>query len=234
MMKCKLFSFILIMASLCGCASLNNNVVMSSLPTSNTSFLINKTQPTDYPGYMAAQGNIYSCRYGIHAQSEAEFSPPKATMFAALLVKALPSISKYSVVLERFDVYENNRLANLHVAGSAIGGIIGAAIVSTGNINKDVYTFKNLIVDINPIVKRSLSENQVGCDDAREGEYYASEISGGHRVVVTWLKFRVNNKPYHFRTFYQFQPTAKYPVAEAISEAIRLSVEAAASMIAPL
>jgi hypothetical protein len=80
-------------------------------------------------------------------------------------------------------------------------------------------------------VNRHPGENQVGCDNRHEGEYYPSEISGGHDVVVTWLKFTVDNQPYYFKTFYQFQPDGKDQIMAGIREAVEMSINGIAPRI---
>jgi hypothetical protein len=214
-----------------GCAALQNNVTMQSLP-SDSRYVVDKTKPDSYPGFLAAQGNDMSCRYGIHYQTAKEFSPPKTKMFAALLAQDLPSITSHRVVLERFDVYENNRLHALHAVGAAMGGgLISAALESAAHQNKNVFTTDKLIVDTRPGVDRHPSENQVGCSNRGEGEYYPSEISGGSDVIVIWLKFSVDERPYAFRTYYQFQPERREQVASGIKEAIELSLKAVAAQV---
>jgi len=47
---------------LTGCAT--NTVKINGL-TSPKSFLVSELKEVDYPSLMAAEGNIYSCRYGI-------------------------------------------------------------------------------------------------------------------------------------------------------------------------
>ena len=127
---------------------------MQSLP-SDSRYVVDKTKPDSYPGFLAAQGNDMSCRYGIHYQTAKEFSPPKAKMFAALLAQDLPSITSHRVVLERFDVYENNRLHALHAVGAAMGGgLISAALESAAHQNKNVFTTDKLIVDTRPAADR--------------------------------------------------------------------------------
>jgi hypothetical protein len=215
-----------------GCASLQNKVTMPDLPQPSRSLVVDKTQPDSYPGFLAGEGNDLSCRYGIHHESADEFSPPKAQLFAGLMVKAIPSITAHKLVLERFDVYYNHRLQALHVVGGALGdGVIKSMDERAAHQNSTVFTFDKLLVDTNPDVDRHPGENQVGCDNRHEGEYYPSEISGGHDVVVTWLKFSVDGHPYYFRTFYQFQPDNKEAVAAGLKEALQMTAQAIAPRI---
>ena len=222
--------------SLWGCAAMDNKVSLGDLPQPPQQFVVDRTQPDNYPGFLGGEGNDLSCRFGIHHESANEFSPPKAQLFSALMAKSLPSITSHKVQLERFDVYYNHRLRALHVVGSGgVGGAVGAAIQATNeqaaHQNISVFTVDKLLIDAEPEVNRHPGENQVGCDNRHEGEYYPSEISGGHDVVVTWLKFTVDNKPYYFKTFYQFQPDGKDQIAAGIRDAIQMSIHGIAPRI---
>lgn len=218
-----------------GCAVMDHQVAMPDLPPMQQ-YVLDQTKPDNYPGFLAAEGNDLSCRYGIHHESNGEFTPPKAQQFAALLAQALPPVTSHKVVLQRFDVYYNHRLQALHVLGAGgVGGAVGAAIQqsteSAAHQNIGVITFDKLLIDTTPEVDRYPGKNQVGCDNEHEGEYYPSEISGGHDVVVTWLKFTVDEHPYYFKTFYQFQPLDKEKINAGIKEAIQMSVKGVAERI---
>lgn len=228
----RLFFTILVTTLTVGCVNFDHKISMTDLADPVSRYVVDQTEPDDYPGHMAAEANIYSCRFGIHHQSADEFDPPKAKIFASLLASYIPGITERRVVLRRFDVYHNERLKVLNKAGKGFGGAVGIAVAQVGNVNEDVFTFKKLQIDTNPGSVVRAEENMVGCDKAREGEYYASEISGGHNVVVTWLQFDVDESAYHFRTFYQFQPQDRAAVAVGISEAIRMSIEGVASRVA--
>jgi hypothetical protein len=222
--------------ALTGCAVMDNQVKMDNLQKPTASFLVDKSGPDSYPAFLAAEGNDLSCRYGIHHESAAEFTPPKAQVFASLLEQALPSIASHKVVLQQFDVYYNHRLKALHVLGSGgLGGVVGASIgaVNEGaaHQNSTVFTVDKVLIDTAPEVNRHPGENQVGCDNRHEGEYYPSEISGGHDVIVTWMKFTVDERPYYFRSFYQFTPEGKPMVADGIKEALQMSVNGIAPKI---
>jgi hypothetical protein len=229
-------TMILCATGLTGCAVMNNQVKMDDLQKPSAPFLVDKTSPDSYPGFLAAEGNDLSCRYGIHHESAAEFSPQKAQVFAGLLAQALPSIVSHKVVLEQFDVYYNHRLTALHVLGSGgIGGVVGASIGDANDRaahqNSSVFTVDKVLIDTDPEVNRHPGENQVGCDNRHEGEYYPSEISGGHDVIVTWMKFTVDARPYYFRSFYQFTPDGKGMVADGIKEALQMFVNGIAPKI---
>lgn len=216
-----------------GCASLDRPVAMTDLQAPAQQYLSDQTAPDDYPGFLAGEGNDFSCHYGIHFETREEFSPPKVQLFTDLLAQDLPAITSHKVVLERFDVYYNYRLKLLHRLGqSGIGGAIGYSLDESAALqNMGVFTYDKLLVDTKPEVDRYPGKNQVGCDNAHEGEYYPSEISGGFDVVVTWLKFTVDGQPYEFRTFYQFQPQDKPATLAGIDEAIRVSVQGVAQKI---
>lgn len=224
-------------AALGGCATLDHPVSMADVAAPAQKYVVDHTKADDYPGYLGGEGNDLSCRYGIHHQSVDEFSPPKAQVFAALLAQARPEIVSHAVVLDRFDIYFNRRLNMLHIVGAGgVGGAVGAMInqanQDAAHQNARVFTVDKLIVDGTPETDRYPGKNQVGCDNRHEGEYYPLEISGGHDVVVTWLQFTVDGKPYHYRTFYQFQPAFdKQKIAAGIKEAMTLSVQAIAPRI---
>ena len=229
-------TMVLASVALTGCAVMDNQVKMDDLQRPSVPFLVDKTSPDSYPAFLAAEGNDLSCRYGIHHESAAEFTPQKAQVFAALLAQALPSIVSHKVVLEQFDVYYNHRLKALHVLGSGgVGGFVGAGIATANNQtahqNSSVFTVDKVLIDTDPEVNRHPGENQVGCDNRHEGEYFPSEISGGHDVIVTWMKFTVDQHPYYFRSFYQFMPEGKVMVAEGIREALQMSVNGIAPKI---
>ncbi len=212
---------------LSGCGTLSHKVSIADAVPPPTQYVTDKTGPDDYPGFMAAEGNIYSCRYGIHHQSREDFTPPKEQIFASLLAKHLPEVVKHNVVLHRFDVYVNNRPAALNTASFAIGGIIGGTIAAIGDVNNKVFAFKNIIIDSDPTnITSKPTENAVGCDNEGEGEYYASQISG--TVIVTWLKFDIDSKPYHFKTYHQLQSDFSL----GIQSAIQLTIEGIASQVA--
>src|ERR1700749_3101064 len=152
---------------LAGCTVMDNQVKMDELAKPTPAFLVDKTGPDKYPAFLAAEGNDLSCRYGIHHESVAEFSPQKAQLSAALLVQALPSIVSHKVVLEQFDVYYNHRLKALHVLGSGgLGGALGAAVGSSNqqaaHQNSAVFTVDKVLIDSDPEVNRHPGENQVG------------------------------------------------------------------------
>ena len=183
----------------------------------------------NYPGFMAAEGNIYSCRYGISFKTSEEFNPRKEQVFSALLAKNVPGIESHVVILRRFDVYVNNRLAHLRAAGTAVGGFVGNAIAESDNVNAKIFTFNNLIVDPDPLnTQPKPKEHIVGCDFQKEGEYYASQISGGHAVVVTWLNFDIDQKPYTFKTYYQFQHDNLAGKRHPVETAVNMTFEAIA------
>jgi hypothetical protein len=223
----------LFVSSTTACATMHHKVKYEQLDPSPASYVVDETKPDAYPGFLAAEGNIYSCRYGIHHQSQDEFEPPKVEVFAKLLAKYDPKLTSRRVVLQRFDVYYNHRLkavaSGTAAAGGAVGGAVGASIQSSGQdaaaVNRSAFTFKKIVIDPDPLRKQDPTEHWVGCDDEHEGEYSANTVTGGSDVVVTWLQFTVDGRPYHFRSFYQFQPAKNGDVEVAIAAAVGLTIE---------
>ena len=219
-----------------GCAAMNKPVTMTDLRPPAQQYLVDRSPADSYPGFLAAEGNDFSCRYGIHFESEDEFTPPKAQLFTDLLAQDLPGITAHQVVLQRFDVYYNYRLKLIHTLGSAgLGGVVGMSVdqanQQVARQNMGIVVFDKLLIDTNPEVDRHSGQNQVGCDNAHEGEYYPMEISGGYDVVVSWFKFTVDGHPYEFRTFYQYQPQDKAALIAGIDEAIRMSIKGVAQKV---
>lgn len=216
-----------VVALAAGCTPARN-MTLTGVPEPARAFVTDATPPDNYPGFGAAEGNIYSCRYGIALQRAEEFIPPKARMFEALLAAEWPELQSREVVLHRFDVYANRRLKLLSQAGGMIGGIIGGSISSAANRATGTQVFQErLVVHVDPdpaFVPDD--ENPIGCNGRGEGEYFASQVSAGHSVIVTWLRFDVDGAPYHFRTFYPHQEDEGDDVERAKLEAVRLSVAA--------
>ncbi len=228
-------AFIIILGFFITACSANRNIVFTDTEsnTGKPSYLANELKTDDYPSFMVGEGNIYSCRYGISFISSDEFVPPKDQIFSALLKRNLPNIETHKVALERFDVYYNRRLRTLSAATAGIiGGAIGGAISASIDSNNYGFTYKNLLVDVIPeTYPINTDENAVGCDGENEGEYYTSRVTAGHDVIVTWLKFRVDGVPYHFRTLYQIQPEKPDDVSKGIMGAIQKSIAAISSKI---
>lgn len=215
-------------AALPGCMPARPLVV--EVPDATGVEVVDRTTPDDYPGFAGAEGNIYSCRYGIRHVASTEFQPPRAQQLAAMFAANAPSTQGATVELERFDVYENYRLRGLHNAGQMIGGGIGAAISSTGDDTAKYFRAENLLLERNPDAKAKGpdGENAVGCDHRGEGEYYASQMSGGHDVAVTWLRFRIGDRAFSYRVFHQFQGETLEERRAKLAEAIANSVRAVA------
>ena len=206
----RILSVLALVACMSGCATIDMTVSMPDLDKANISFLTDKTPPESNKTYVnSGSSNIFSCRYGILQQTAHEFVPPKAQMFGALLAKSTPAITKHKVVLTRFDVYTNLKLSTLQRAGMGMGGLIGGAIAQGAEDKtktSHVFSFQKLIVDTDPLNDRLRpNETVVGCENAHEGEYYASDINPGYDAIVTWISFTVDEVPYLFKTLYQIQ-----------------------------
>jgi hypothetical protein len=210
------------------------NLAVHDLPAIASPFVEDRTLPDSYPGFGAGEGNIYSCRYGISIVRADEFVPPKARMFEALLARERPAIEQHRVVLHRFDVYNNTRLKMQTMVGEVMGGWLGHSLASGARrAGGDHFVSERMIVDVNPeSFEPPEDEKAVGCEGRDEGEYFASRVSSGHSVIVTWLKFDVDEHAFHVRTYFQHQAETPEERDSAVSEAARLSVKAAAMEIA--
>jgi len=223
---------------LTGCASaIRRDVAMPGITAGAPTFVVDETKPDDYPGYMAAEGNIYSCRYGIHHLARDEFSPSKAVIFESLLRQEVPEVEGRRVVLERFDVYHNAKMRYRAVAApavaGAVGGVVGAMIQHSLENPVQGFALQRAYVDGDPLNHRIPNENEVGCEDKQEGSYYASYVGGGVDVIVSWFAFRIDDKPFLFKTYYAFQPDDKARMAKALQESMRMSVVGVAQRVRP-
>ena len=231
--KLLVFVTLLVLGALSGCITLPA-FQMSGLDAGKGSFVVDKTKPDSYPAVGIAEGNIYSCRAGIRFIKAERFVPPKAATFGALLAKELPEITFHRVVLERFDVYQNYRLRSLSGTRVMGGGVMAAVASAADHKNNKTMDLQNFSIKSNPGDGRwKPGENQVGCDGRGEGEYYASEVNGGHDVIVTWLNFSVDDKPYSFRSAYQYQfdESSSRTGDDKVMKAIELTVAATAAEI---
>lgn len=196
-----------------GCTTLQK-VDMSDLPSADREFVTSKIEADNYPGFLTGEGNIYSCRYGIHYMREKEFEPSKSQIFSGLLTKYLPESSGHEVTLNRFDVYYNWRLRALEAAGpavgAALGGVLGAAIGSeisnSANQKQGTFVFEDLVIELDPEnIPVDEDARYVGCKGKHEGDYKVGLVSGGHDVVITWLNFNIGAQKYSYKTYYQTQ-----------------------------
>lgn len=215
-----------------GCAGLAHKVTTSDIPAPAKHYVTDQTKVDDYPGFMAGEGNVYSCRGGIHLVWAQDYQPAKAEAFAALLAQQLPAITSHQVVLNRFDVYTNRRQRMVEQAYSSVGpGLIADVASNWANRNLLVVSSTDLLLDLDPLTPRLTDDDIVGCSYQGEGEYYWPEITGGHNVVVTWLKFDVDGKPYLFRTFFHYEPTPRISTDAAVNRAVRETFKAIAPRI---
>lgn len=89
-------ALMLALASLVGCVSLPE-LVMSDLGPVDGTYVIDESVPDRYPGVALAEGNIYSCRFGIAHIRRDRMRPPVADTFGALLAKEKPEIGRAHV-----------------------------------------------------------------------------------------------------------------------------------------
>lgn len=217
-----------------GCSHLQQNIVMADLQAGSPGFVVDATKPDDYPGFLAGEGNIMGCRYGIHHLSKGEFTPPKARVFESLLAQASPGIETRRVVLERFDVYHNGSRRIYQMAQPGIaGGLAAQGISYSPAPNQPAEPVQaQLIMDESPLAPPSTSAAIVGCKDKQEGSFDGAKIRA-QDVIVTWLMFRVDDKPYVFKSYYPFGFVDKQQQLGTIDTAIRATVQEAARRIDP-
>jgi hypothetical protein len=224
----------LITALAAGCTSQPKRMVFLDDAASGPAFVRSELPPDRYPSFMAAEGNIYSCRYGIRLLKSADFEPPKTQLFERVLAESMPAVAENDVVLKRFDVYYNWRLRLLGFVGSsAMGAIVTVPARSASRQNKDVWTDETFHVELVGDSSGSQRGNQVGCDDAGEGEYFAGEVRGGHDVIVTWLRFAIDEQDYHLRSFHQFVYAGEDSVLQNAIAAVLRTIRSVPALVEP-
>ena len=211
-------------------------LVKVDAPPSNgvdTAYVRDEAGRDRYPSFAGGEGNIYSCRYGIHGYLRSELDPPKEELFARLLAEAKPAIVAHDVRLERFDIYRNWRTRLLRFAGQTMGGAVvsGQAHKLDAEHNPDVVQEAFSLQQDPGDGRGARTENQIGCDGVGEGEYFPSEVTRGHDVIVIWLNFKVDGQPYRFRSMYQFQYTDLPGNDKAVADAIKVTIREVAKKL---
>lgn len=214
--------------------SVGPEISIKEIPASFRSAINADITADNYPAFMAAEGNIYSCRYGIGLVTGEKFSPAKEHIFAAYIKKFRPDINVSQIKLTQVDIYFNQRLQLLDMAGaSVIGGAVGAAISNQARSNQTGISDRKLrlydLVTTDYVVP---GENAIGCDGNEEGEYYASRVTGGSSVIVSWFSFEYGGKFHRYRTTYETQTEKPVTTNEDKQQAIQLALESSISSFA--
>ena len=131
-------------------------------------------------------------------------------------------------------MYHNNRLALLDLAGtSVIGGVVGSIISDRARQNQTGFSRTKLhAYDLNKIGYTVAGENAVGCDGKNEGEYYASKITGGSSVIVSWFDFDYKGNNYRYRTTFEVEAEGKKTSKSDVQNAVQTALESSISNIA--
>lgn len=197
------------------------------------SYVKDETGPDHYPALVVGEGNIYGCRYGIHAYAKNEFDPPKQEIFAQLLARENPSIASHDVRLKRFDVYRNYRARLLAKAGNDIGGVIVPGEAKKIEAQHNPAASETFSLQQDPGDGRGDSTvNQIGCDGAAEGEYFPTQVASNRDVIVIWLRFTIDGAPYSFRSMLPFGYVSLPANDRAVAYAIHATMRAVAEKIA--
>lgn len=171
---------------MCGCASLP----VAQIPTvaipqaDKVLFEDQRVSPSAGP-FLFAEGNVYSCHYGIKKIGDGAMQPDRMTALHSYLDNRVFKDGKpHTVIVTRFDIYWNQ-----HVTGErGVFGLAGEAISSSGYV--------------------------IGCKGAEEGEYYSSEVpspeyyaSGtpgkfNYSAIVIYLRSKIDGQEYNVRTVY--------------------------------
>ncbi|MEP1553022.1 hypothetical protein, partial [Paraglaciecola sp.] len=165
----------------------------------------------------------------LRSHRSIELPQKKALVAAKAWVSLYLTLDKNRMIYMSY--YPYKRLKQLQAA-SYIGGIAGMMAANAAKRGYYGFMTDDLLVDSVPeTYPLKTDEISVGCDNHNEGEYFPSRVSGGHDVVVIWLKFEIDERPYHFRTLYEFQPFTEEAIQNGIGEAIESSISRIASKI---
>ncbi|WP_152982485.1 hypothetical protein [Stenotrophomonas humi] len=210
-----------------GCAAnLRRDLVVPNLAQPAAPFVVDATTQDEKRAFLAAEGNIYSCWYGIHQLSQKEFTPPKAKMFESMLAGAVPEVVTHRVVLERFDVFHNvqgNLSRSARTAASAV------LYMNPANYIVRVDPSESFWFERDPYARRG--GRAVGCMEGEDGSYFERDVITGHAVIVVWVKFRVDDVPFAFKSYYQHQAIDKASVAQATDVALKETMQGVAEKL---
>lgn len=150
-----------------------------SLPgnSQNSSFVTDNRQELDYPSYMAGEGNIYSCHYGIAYYSDELLNPKPISILEHHLIENYPELRKSNISVNRMDIFYNWKEPLMQVAKRSVAGALTG---STGH---------TWVAKEGPI-----QAEVIGCEDESLGEYYRSEVPVGHAAMVTYLDMIVDSR----------------------------------------
>lgn len=168
-------------AVVCGCASLPvAQIPTVAIPQTDKVVFEDKTVSPNAGPYMFAEGNIYSCHYGIKKIGSGAMQPNRMVLLHSYLDNQIFKGSQsHTAIVNRFDIYWNRDVALRYHAGVpfAFAGDLAASAATSGLI--------------------------IGCKDAEEGEYYSSEVpSKDYSAIVIYLNILIDNQRYKIRTVY--------------------------------
>ena len=145
--------------------------------------VIDERSPKEDPSYLANEGNIYSCNFGIKRVKEGETAPERLEYLKNYLSAKLPQEKISALTVERFDIYVNIQAQVKHAAPSfaASGALAGA-------VNGAVH---EIATHMGPVI---------GCAGESAGEYWQSEASGSYIVAVTFLEGNIDGKEFKVRS----------------------------------
>jgi len=133
--------------------------------------------------FMAGQGNVYSCEYGIYPIGDKELVPDRLTYLGNYLeINARQHVMGKKVEVKRFSIYQNKQgtykkaLARTEVVDGLIGDVV-----------RDVATYQGPVL---------------GCEGTETGEYYLDELQQGGNPLVIYLTVQIAAGIYKVRGVY--------------------------------
>lgn len=162
-----------------GCSTLPVAQMSAASPpvNNNVKFIDERTSPSAGP-FMFAEGNIFSCHYGIKKIGPKAMQPDRMALLHSYLANQIFSgAQEHTAVVKRFDIYWNQDVALRHQAGLpfALAGEAAASAATSGVV--------------------------LGCKNAEEGEYYSAEVPpGNYSAIVVYLRVVLDGQTYNVRT----------------------------------
>jgi hypothetical protein len=161
-------------------------IVLTVPPSSSASIkVVDHRVGKEDRSFLSAQGNIYSCLYGISRIKESETLPERLDYLRSVINGSSVQDAVHVITITRFDIYVNSQAelkdsmpstitpASGSFAAGAVQGAVGAAAKHNGAV--------------------------VGCEGTDTGEYAADEREEHGRPVIVYLDGEADGKPFKIR-----------------------------------
>ncbi|MGE5624084.1 MAG: hypothetical protein ACM3ZT_00895 [Bacillota bacterium] len=203
---------LLISIALTGCSVAFPMVHIDSppLPSNDRTTFIDKRIIDNPPAFLAGEGNIYSCHYGIRRVDDNAFDPPRMVLLHAYLANQILTDSQpHIATLYRFEIYWNGHLiAERGGTAAATAGLAGMSGAGGGTRTAALAVAAGSGPSVQPGALPG--DTLVGCENSQQGEYYYREAPDpDSRPIVTYIDIDVDGKDYKIRHLHPMVPEDK-------------------------